>query len=253
MQGVPSSYIRDAKVDWSLEFLSSAGGQLTMGSAVLPAASFGVWAMLELIDCDFLHPTKEPTGDGAMVAAYLAAMGRDALPIVQAEIDATDNNPLTDAAFAWGAENNIQADDFMALRDWLNIALCGFGMIPAGSDSSEQVFGIDSFGAIISAVGGDLGASYDAIMWDIPLSMIGHAIAQKSKQSGAKGIARPKDMQHVKDQLAETKRRHDAGLLHEWQEKEPMRYDLDGHENADEAYRYAVLQHECRTGNKGAA
>ena len=253
MQGVPASYIKEAPVDWRLEFLSSSGGALQMGTAVLPAASFGVWAMLELVDCDFLHPIKEPTGDGAMVAAYLLAMGRDAVEVVQAELDDTDNKPLIAQAFIWGAEHDIQPEDFLALRDWLNIAFCGFGMIPAGDGGGEQIFGIDSFGAIVSAIGGDLGKSYDEIMWTVPLAVIGHAVAQKSKQNGAKGIARPKDPQHIESQFAETKRRHDDGLLYEWQEKEPLRYGLDGHENADEAYRFAVLQHEARTGNKGAA
>jgi len=265
MQGVPAHYIKQAPVDWKLEFLSSAGGSLRMGSAVLPPASFGVWAMLELIDCDFLHPQKTPTAGGAIVAAYLAANGRDAMPLVQANLDAglegvaldldnpIDNDALGIAAITWVYEHGITADDFIALRDWLNVAFCGFGMIPAGDGGGEQLFGMDSFGAIVSAIGGDLGKSYDELLWDVPLSMIGHAIAQKSKQNGAKGIARPKDAQHMAQQFEETKRRHDAGLLYEWQEREPLRYGLDGHENEDEAYRYAVLQHDARTNRKGVA
>ena len=81
--------------------------------------------------------------------------------------------------------------------------------------------------------------------------MIGHTVAQKSKQNGAKGIARPKDQAHMMEQFKEAKRREEAGLLYEWQEREPLRYDLDGHESEDEAYRYAILQHEART--KGVA
>jgi len=253
MQGVPSHYIKQLPVNWNIEFLSSAGGSLRMGKAVLPAASFGVWSILELIDCDFLHPLKEPTGDGAMVASYICANGIDALPIVQAQLASPEDNILVVAAFGWGSANEIEADDFIALRDWLNIAFCGFGMIPAGDDSGEQIFGMDSFGAIVSAIGAELGQSWLELLWDTPLSLIGHAIAQKSKQNGAKGIARPKDPQHIQDQFAETNRRFEAGLLYEWQELEPLRYGPDGHENADEYYRLGVLQHNARTGNKGAA
>ena len=249
MQGVPGHYIKTAPVDWKLEFLSSAGGSLRMGEAVLPAASFGVWAMLELIDCDFVHPHKEPTAGGAIVAAYLAAMGpraiQQAATMTQDEIE-----PI---AWLWGAENEVAPDDLVALRDWLNIAFCGFGMIPSSSGGSEQIFGMDSFGSIAAAIGADLGKSYDELLWGVPLSMVGHAIAQKSKQEGAKGIARPKDPQHIQEQFDETRRRHDAGLLYEWQEREPLQYGLDGHESEDEAYRYAVLQHEARMKRKGAA
>jgi hypothetical protein len=263
MPGVPASYIKTAPVDWKLEFLSSAGGSLRMGRAVLPAASFGVWALLELIDCDFLHPQKEPTAGGAIVAAFIAANGKATIPLVQASLDAglegvaldLDNLNADDklgcAAVKWAEENNLQPDDFIVLRDWLNVAFAGFGMIPSGSGGSEFIFGLDSFGAIVAAVGADMGAGYEDMLWNVPLCLIGHAVAQKSKQNGAKGVARPKDPIHMREQLDEAQRRHDAGLLYEWQEKEPLRYDLDGHENEDEAYRYAVLQHEART--KGAA
>jgi len=81
--------------------------------------------------------------------------------------------------------------------------------------------------------------------------LIGHTVAQKSKQNGAKGVARPKDAEHMRQQMIETKRREKEGLLYEWQEKEPLHYGPDGHESEDEYYRLGVLQHEART--KGAA
>ena len=263
MQGVPGHYIKQAAVDWQLEFLASAGGSLRIGSAVLPAASFGVWAMLELIDCDFIHPNKEATAGGAIVAAYLAGAGREAMPLVDQHLsdglegialDLEEFNPndsLGIAAVAWVTDNDIQPDDFIRLREWLNVGFAGFSMIPGGEGGGVQIFGMDSFGAILSAIGGDLGGDYNALLWDTPLTLIGHAVAQKSKQNGAKGVARPKDAEHMRQQMIETKRREKEGLLYEWQEQEPLRYDLDGHENEDEAYRYAVLQHEART--KGAA
>ena len=263
MQGVPSSYIRTAKVDWTGEFLSASGGSLCIGSAVLPAPTFGVWAMLELLDCDFVHPRKESTVGGAIIAAYVAAHGRDSMPLVEAKlasglqgstIDMDNFDPLDTLgieAVAWVTEKGIGPSDFMALGDWLGASFAGFSMLPSSNSGGECVFGMDSFGAILSAVGSDFGVGYDALMWDVPLVLVGHAIAQKSKQNGAKGVARPKDLGHMREQIAETKRREELGLLYEWQEKEPWRYDLDGHENEDEAYRFAVLQHEAR--NKGVA
>jgi hypothetical protein len=92
-----------------------------------------------------------------------------------------------------------------------------------------------------------MGVGWYHLFFHTPLVIIGHAIAQKSKQNGAKGIARPKDREHIKQMMAEAKEREKAGLLHPWQEAEPLHYGLLGHENPDEAYRLAVLQHNART------
>jgi hypothetical protein len=263
MQGVPGHYIKQAPVDWQLEFVASAGGSLRIGRAQIPAVSFGVWAMLELIDCDFVHPQKEPTAGGAIVAAYLCAAGKDAMPLVQRNLSAglegvplnlDEPNPgdaLGIAAMIWATDNALEPDDLIKLQEWLNVSFSGFGMIPSGDGGGEYIFGVDSFGAMVASVGADLGIDHERLMWQTPLCLIGHAVAQKSKQNGAKGIARAKDPAHIKQQFEEAQRRHDAGELYEWQEKEPLRYGLDGHENDDEAYRFAVLQHEART--KGAA
>ena len=263
MQGVPGHYIKQAPVDWEMEFLASAGGTLSIGKLELPAPTFGVWAMLELIDCDFVHPQKDATGGGFLEAAFLLAKGKAALPIVQARINSDfatttvdlDNpcydDPLTREAIYWAVENEISAEKAVELTKWFGVSYAGFGMIPESGGSSAQWFGMDNFGGIVTAIGAELGKSYDELLWKVPLCIIGHAVAQKCKNNGAKGVARPKDREHMREQLDEAKRRYDEGLLYEWQEKEPLRYGLDGHENEDEAYRYAVLQHEART--KGAA
>ena len=234
-------------------------------AAEIPPVSFGVWALLELADCDFLHPKKEATAAGAVLAAYIAAHGRHTIPLVADYVEAgrdqevanlTDLSPddeLMQRAALWVVASGIQGDDFLKLRSWLEIGFAGSNMIPGGGGSGEFVFGMDSFGAMVAAVGSDMGSTADELMWDVPLCLVGHVIAQKSKQNGAKGVARPKDIQHFREQMAECERRKEAGLLYEWQEKEPWRYDLDGHENEDEAYRYAVLQHEFKYGKSEAS
>ena len=71
--------------------------------------------------------------------------------------------------------------------------------------------------------------------------MVGHVSAQTAKQNGAKGIARPKDPADIKEQLHLYHERREAGLLHPWQEKEPLWYGLEGHESEDENYRWNEL------------
>jgi hypothetical protein len=265
MQGVPAHYVKTAPVEWAQEFFSSAGCDMHLGHAVLPAPSFGVWAMLELLECDFVHPREDSTIGGAIIASYVAAHGRHCLPLVMDHLQSgrtdssfdldslDDETSLIQLAVTWAGVNNItDAEEIVRLCRWFTVSFSGFNMIPAGGGGGEQIFGMDSFGAIVAAIGGDLGLGYDALLWDVPMTVIGHVVAQKSKQNGAKGIARPKDTVHMREQLDETARREEAGLLYEWQEKEPWSYDLDGHETEDEAYRYAVLQHEARKSNKGA-
>lgn len=235
-----------------------------MGTARIPAVSFGVWSLLELIDCDFVHPMKDPTAGGAVLAGYIAANGRAATGLVldfvekgydKEELKLDDipaDNDLAKMAAGWAVVHQIQPEDFAKLREWLDVGFAGFGMIPGGSGGGECLFGMDSFAAIVAAIGSDMGYTYDALLWDVPLCMLGHVAAQKSKQNGAKGIERPKDQEHMREQFAEAQRRFEAGLLYEWQEREPWRYDLDGHENEDEAYRFAVLQHEAKYGKQEA-
>ena len=263
-QGVPGHYIRPAAVDWAGEFFAASNLPLKIGSALVPPVSYGVWSMLELAECDFVHPKREATPWGAVLALYLSANGKSALPAVRSffeaglsekEIDLSEmpDNRLVKDAVRFAIASDVAPVEYVGLRNWLMIGFAGFATIPGGDSSgSEFVFGVDSFGALLAAIGGEMGVNVDDLMWRVPLVTIGHAVAQKSKQNGAKGIGRPKDREHMREMFDRAKDCYEKGLLYPWQEREPWSYGLDGHETADEAYRYAVLQHEQRH-NRSAA
>lgn len=260
MPSVPARYIRDAAVDWPGEFFAVAGLPLPFGSAEIASPSFAVWSMLELLDCDFVHPAKEPTTWGAVLAGFVASNPMRASLYLRAHLAAgyqknryeslTDlpmDDGLVAAAITFAAAAGATPDDYANLRQWLTLSFAGFNTIPSdGGSGGEFLFGVDQFASLVAAIGQEMQTSHYDLMWTTPLVIIGHVIAQKSKQGGAKGIARPKDKGHIKQMIAEATEREKAGLLHPWQEADPLHYGLLGHENADEAYRLAVLQHEKR-------
>lgn len=243
--------------------MQAARQPLAFGTALVPPPTFGVWAMLELCDCDFVHPVKEPTPFGAVMAAYLAATGSHAAPFVDAYIQ-SDNKPTTleDArecplmgrAVEWAL--TVDADpekDYPRLRDWLFAGFVGFSMIPGGGETGESLFGIDSLAAMIAGVGESLGCGWEAIMWDTPMIVVGHTVAQTARQNGTKGVARPKDKQHMREMFELERECRETGKLYPWQEDHPLVFGPDGHESPDEYYRLAELTCKAKEGKRGKA
>lgn len=256
---VPPHWIKDAEVDWPGEIFAASGLPLQLSDEVsVPPATFGVWTLLELLDNDFVHPTKAPTDWGACVALAVSVLGRTAAPLVRDAIAAgVHENPpeladlpeniddLTAAAVRICAAADIKPENALnklnKLYDHLHLGFSGFNMIPSTGGSGAYLFGLDSFAGIVATTGSMIGATAAQLMWETPLVLLGHLVAAEQKRSGAKGIKRPKDPQDVKLQLALAKDRAKRGVLHPWQEAEPHIYGELGHETEDERYRLAVL------------
>jgi hypothetical protein len=250
---VPAQWIRDAAVDRPGEFFAAVGLPVVIAGVPIPPATFGVWALLELLDCDVFHPRKEATPWGCVVAFYVAAHGRQAAPLVQQAVAAgvhespplltnmqTDDK-LTIASIHFANSANFAARHVEPLCEWLNLAFTGFAMLPGKGGGSEWLFGVEKLGGIIAALGAELNAMPEEIAWEIPMTVIGHAAAQKAKQNGTQGVARPKDVKHFAELLAEAKERAAKGLLHPWQEQYPEIFRTLGHETEAERYRLSEL------------
>jgi len=256
---VPAQYIKDAPVDWRLEFMQAARQPMRFGSAEIPPPSFGVWALLELCDCDFVHPRKEPTPFGSVMASYIAATGEAAAEFVNAYLQTEDKPetledacecPLMSRATTWALAVEAKGEDFLRLTEWLYAGFAGFSMIPGDDGGGECLFGIDSLGAMIAGVGDALGCGWRELMWETPLVVVGHAVAQRAKQNGTKGVARPKDKNHMKEMFELERECRETGKLYPWQEDHPTIFGPDGHESEDEYYRLAVLTHEFKESRK---
>jgi hypothetical protein len=258
---VPAQYIKDAHVDWRLEFMQAAGQPLAFGTATIPAPTFGVWAMLELCDCDFVHPHKEPTPMGAVMAAYIAAVGEPAAEFVNAYVTSSDKPtsledcefcPLMSRALAWALSVDMDPDkDYSRLAEWLYAGFAGFQMIPGGEGGGSQLFGVDALGSMVAGVGAPLGVSWRSLMWETPLVVVGHVVAQQASQNGTKGVARPKDKKHMLEMFALERECRESGKLYPWQEDHPTIFGPDGHESPDEYYRLAELTCKAKENASG--
>lgn len=259
MAEVPAKYIRQAPVDWLGEYLSAAGECLPFGSASVEPATFRVWAMLELIDCDFVHPKKSASMFGAILAGFIACHPAKAQGMLREHLAAGHggrsineaaqlplDDSLTAAAVTFAASAGATPADYERLGSWLMMGFAGFNMLPGTEGGAEYIFGMDQFAGMVAACGAEMGTSWIDLMETVPLVVIGHVIAQKSKQNGAKGVSRPKDKGHMREMFEVAKKCEAEGRLFPWQEAEPLYYGLQGHENADEQYRLAVLMHEER-------
>ena len=259
---VPPQYIRDAPIDWRLELMQAAGQSLPFGSSEIPAPTFGVWALLELCDCDLVHPGKESTPFGAVMAAYIAATGERAAGFVD-EYLTSDNKPtaleeaadcpLMSRAIVWAEAVEATPQQYGLLQEWLCAGFAGFAMIPGDGDGGEWIFSVESLGSMVASIGPALGVGWKALMWETPLIVIGHTVAQAARQNGSRGVARPKDLDHIKECFAIERECRETGKLYPWQEAMPLHpvCNPDGHESEDEYYRLAVLQHEARKGVTG--
>lgn len=256
---VPAQYIKDAPIDWRLEFMQAARQPLPFGSAEIPPPTFGVWSLLELLDCDFVHPHKEPTPFGSVMAAYVAATGERSAEFVNAymladerpeSMEDAENCPLMGRAVTWALSVDAKPEDYLRLSQWLYLGFAGFSMIPGDGDTGAYLFGIDSLGAMIAGVGDALGGDWRDLMWNTPLMVIGHTVAQRAKQNGTKGVARPKDKEHMLEMFAVERECRESGKLYPWQELHPLVFPPDGHESPDEYYRLAELTHEAKEKRK---
>ena len=250
---VPRPWIKDAKIDRPGEFSAAVGLPLVIGGVNVPPVTYGVWALLEMMDCDLVHPRKQSTGWGCAVAFYVAVNGPQAAPLVMRAVangshldpDLRDNpDPLTIAAFELADRAQLDGDKVAQLEDWLYLGFTGFAMMPNKGNAAEWWFGVETLAGLVAALGAELNATPDELAWHTPLTLIGHVAAQKAKQNGAPGVARPKDPEDIALQLKLAKERAAAGKLHPWQEQYPETFRLCGHESEDEAYRLSVLYHE---------
>ena len=237
--------------------MQAARQSLRFGDSQVPPPTFGVWALLELADCDFVNPNAEATAYGGVMAAYIAATGSAAAPFVNAyaakdekptglEEAVSQECPLMSRAVVWAESIGATGDDYLALSDWLYCAFAGFQMIPGGEGGGDFVFGLDSYAAMAVTAGEALGVRWDELMWQTPLVVVGHAVAQRAKQEGTKGVARPKDKEHLREMLRTEKQCVAEKRLCPWHEQYPLAYPLEHEVTEDEYYRYAVRQHEER-------
>jgi hypothetical protein len=258
MAEVPRSYIKFAHVDWEGEIFATAQVPIAIGSVQVPQPSIGVWALLEVADCDFYHPVKKRSAWGAALAFYVMANGRGCAREIR-EWVATGRvasgviapfNTFEQRVIWHASKNGLDVSHHDDLQSMLELSFAGYSMIPScddgsTSDSHPYVYSADTLAAVVATIGADMGVSWDALLWDTPCAVIGHVAAQKARQNGKKGVARPKDPADIKLQLRLANERIERGELHPWQVEHPLHYGKQGHESCEEEHRLYDLQQDA--------
>ena len=143
------------------------------------------------------------------------------------------------AASFWQAHADAILADYPALVRWcLEVPFYGYDMIPksGGAAPKECWFDGEFAGSVLAQASKILATPYEMTLWDTPLCIVWHAVAQHAAAFGVKHIERPPDQAALKAMMAEAAAREKRGELHPWQFDDPVGYGLtDAQANANPA------------------
>ena len=218
---IPKSWLPLAEADIPAETL----GCLGVSVAGLPPVVAGVLPLIELAEARwFIDPSRREPLEAAR-ALYIIAHRRGALADVRA-YEAGETEKLDKAASAWIADHPEITADLAAIHRLMIAPIAtGFSLLPSnGGIDGEWWFGSEWLGGIVAAACRMGLGTWDAVLWDIPFTMIGHAIAGKARQEDVKGVGRRLDEDAVDREIAAAEEREKRGELHPWQIADPASY-----------------------------
>ena len=236
MASVPRHYIKFKDIDFEGEIFSCLNLPRTIAGFTFTPPSLGVFALLEVIDSKIVSDFKGATLMDLFRAAHICihrkqcasavrdwhtGKGSERFNGIMAEWHQWDRDVLE-----YFKNANFKLSDMVDFHDYLmGTTFDGYEMIPdsGASEYKPFLFGAESISAVLRNMQG-LGFSYDEIMWDVPLCMVGFISASNCIEKGAKGVARPKDKEDIKLQLKLANERELKGELHLWQIREPQFY-----------------------------
>ena len=253
---IPVNLVPRAYVDFDMEQQQILGHafRLSDGFRVPPLTAARLMA-LELVCSDFfLHPGTCTQLD---VAAALVLMSCERNLVEELTSAALPGTPVDDAArvadnpstgaacglhglsafpdlyAAAAAFLNAHGDamvaDYPRLVRWcIEVPFYGFDMIPKtpGGQPSECWFDGAFAGSVIAPAAKILATPVDTVLWDTPLCLVWHAIAQHAAAYGVKHVERPPDQAVLKSMMKDAAEREKRGELHPWQYADPLSYGL---------------------------
>lgn len=233
MAQVPADYIRDAPVWWEYEILQALGLPLDLRGFPVPPPTFATLALLEVLDNDFLGRYPECDMPSVAVALWCACETKTAALCIRRELTCDSRRrPAVDAAAVlWLGEAlagaDIDAEALAELHTWFCVAFSGYEMMPRRPGAGgSYLFGAPTMGRTLAAVGAELGVTWHAALWDTPVCLLGHIVAQQADMAGVDGVSRRKDEADIRRQIKLANEREAAGELHPWQERDPLLYPL---------------------------
>ena len=198
---VEAAACRKAQIDYIAEMFSFLEIPRCIGPIKLPPPTLGVFALWELVDCQFFRdPWGCPFNELAR-AIWICNKREHAAPAV-ARVVYADDAAMLDA----GAQFIIRSGGEELIHDLAEIITFlhtspweGFRMIPPGEeedDPSPFIFDGAKLGSLC-AMGAEAGLTPFDTLWRTPLTQLGHLAAALVKRSGTKGVERPYDEEDI--------------------------------------------------------
>jgi len=236
MATVPDRFIREKKVDYSGEVLSALGCGLMTNEKRLKPLSLGVMSLLEVLDNKCLKGDSNSTWFDFGCIFYINDKRQAAIEDV-ADYSRGLTTPLEDKVADYIKKEKISILSMPTIEKAIEQAFTGFDMLPKTGDSGVFLFGADSVANIAYTCCSKLNASKEEVIWETPLTLIGHTVAVDATANGVKGIGRRKDVDHLKSIFKKCKEWDEQNKLYPWQWLEPQYYSLEPYQTSREIKR----------------
>jgi hypothetical protein len=232
MATIPDRFIREKEIDFESEILSCYGVGIETHGIYLPPLTLGVMSMLELLDNKVLKGEESTIFDYAVIF-YLIKKKQKALPLVAKYVRGF-KRPLELRVRLFMIFNKISILSMPRIKELIDTAFTGFDMLPRGGSASSFVYGADTIAGITFTCCDKLNKSSDEVVWNTPLTLIGHITAVNAQSNGIKGVARRKDDDHLKYLFTKCKEWDEQKKLYPWQWLEPDVYHLEPYQTSRE-------------------
>lgn len=237
---VPMHYVKDAYVNYDWEKMQCLGLSLHFDEVDIKPPSLGVWTVLELIDArafvmDYPSATPMDVARALYINEFRQKAAREASLWLLEDNSAKEryDTEWDKSVKAWAGKMMLfsSPESLAQIYEWFVTAWNGLTMFPQGAVNRESDwFGAVKIGQIVAAVGSSINLTPAQLLWDTPVCLVSHTMAQSAIMNGTKFIARPKDPEDVKHKLRETKEKIFAGELLQWQVDDPLNRQLTPHQ-----------------------
>lgn len=230
MANIPERFIREKKINFEDEILSCYGMGIKTHGFDFPPLTLGVMSMLELLD-NKLFKGEDATVFDFFVIFYIAKKKKKSVKLV-AQYVRGYKKPLERAVKLFAVINRLSILSMPRIKELIESAFYGFDMLPKGGGSSAFIYGAETISNLSYVCCEKLNKTYEEILWDTPLTLIGHIVASNAIINGAKGVGRRKDEDHIKKIFAKCKEWDEQEKLYPWQWLEPNIYRLEPYQNS---------------------
>ena len=198
---ISAAGVKKAQVDFVAEMFAFLDTRRKFGDLELLPPTLGVFALWELADVKFFHDPWGCSFSELGRALWICQERQNAAQAVERLVYADDA-----AAIDRGAEQVLTAGGEELLRELPELITYihtapweGFRMIPSeGTEEEPTQFLFDGAKlGMLCAMGAEAGASPNQILWEMPLTQLGHFVAAIAKRAGKEGIERPYDHEDV--------------------------------------------------------